>query len=68
MGRVDIDTVKSGPQTIFSQEQEAFLTEHLKTMAEIGYGFSRQETINLASDYAVHLGYIAFLIDGLNLK
>lgn len=25
-------------------------------MAEIGFGYSRQETINLASDYAVHLG------------
>ncbi|KAJ8311237.1 hypothetical protein KUTeg_011194 [Tegillarca granosa] len=26
-------------------------------MAEIGYGYTRRETLNLASDYAVHLGY-----------
>ncbi|XP_048238250.1 MFS-type transporter clz9-like [Haliotis rufescens] len=26
-------------------------------MGKIGYGYTRQETINLASDYAVHLGY-----------
>ncbi|KAH3704727.1 hypothetical protein DPMN_079789 [Dreissena polymorpha] len=25
-------------------------------MAEVGYGYSRQETINLASDYVVHVG------------
>ena len=25
-------------------------------MAEIGYGYSRQETINIASDFAHHLG------------
>jgi hypothetical protein len=55
-GRISIDTVRSGPQTSFTQEQEAFLSQHLLTMAEMGFGYSRQETINLASDYAVHLG------------
>ncbi|XP_060566679.1 uncharacterized protein LOC132725560 [Ruditapes philippinarum] len=55
-GRVHIDTLRSGPQTMFTQEQEAFLCNHLITMAEIGYGYSRQETINLATDYAIHLG------------
>ncbi|XP_053384730.1 uncharacterized protein LOC128550216 [Mercenaria mercenaria] len=55
-GRVHIDTVRSGPQTMFTLEQEAFLCKHLMTMAEIGFGYSRQETINLATDYAVHLG------------
>ncbi|XP_053383877.1 uncharacterized protein LOC128550038 [Mercenaria mercenaria] len=55
-GRVHIDTVRSGPQTMFTLEQEAFLCKHLMTMAKIGFGYSRQETINLATDYAVHLG------------
>ena len=54
-GRVNIDTVKSGPSPLFSAEQEAYLSQHLITMAEIGYGYSRQEAINLASDYVVHL-------------
>ena len=55
-GRVSLDVVKSGPLPLFSDEQEALLTGHLKTMAEVGYGYSRQETINLASDYAIFLG------------
>jgi len=54
-GRVNIDTVKSGPSPLFSAKQEANLSQHLITMAEIGYGYSRQEAINLAADYAVHL-------------
>ncbi|KAH3885873.1 hypothetical protein DPMN_009871 [Dreissena polymorpha] len=56
MGRVDIDVLRSGPHTLFTLDQEAFLASHLQTMAEVGYGYSRQETLNLASDYAVHLG------------
>jgi hypothetical protein len=49
-------TVTTGAPTLFSQEQEAMLARHVKTMAEVGYGYSRQETINLASDFAVSLG------------
>lgn len=41
---------------MFSLEQEPLLARDLETMAEIGYGYSRQETINLASDYAFRLG------------
>lgn len=55
-GRIDIDVVKPGTSPLFSQEQEALLARHLQTMSEVGYGYSRQETINLASDYAVSLG------------
>jgi hypothetical protein len=55
-GRVNVDTVKSGPPPYFTQEQEALLSQHINTMAELGYGYSRMETINLASDYAIHLG------------
>ena len=55
-GKVHVDTVKSGPSPMFNLEQEAFLCKHLSTMAEIGYGYSRQKTINIASDFAHHLG------------
>ena len=55
-GKVDVETVKSGPSPLLSQEQEAVLAGHLKTMDEVGYGYSRQVTINLATDYAVQLG------------
>ena len=49
-GRVDLDSVKSGPCTVFSIEQEALFHNHLTVMAEIGYGYSRMEALNLASD------------------
>ena len=55
-GKVGLDSVKSGPCTVFSIEQEALFHNHLTVMAEIGYGYSRMEALNLASDYAVHLG------------
>ena len=41
---------------MFNLEQEALLCKHLNTMAEIDYGYSRQETINMTSDFAHHLG------------
>ncbi|KAH3781145.1 hypothetical protein DPMN_158970 [Dreissena polymorpha] len=56
MGRVDIDTLRSGPHTLFTLDQEECLASHLQTMAEVGYGYSRQETINFASGYAVNVG------------
>ena len=55
-GRVDLDTVKSGPSTIFTQEEEVFLQRHLHVMTEVGFGYSRQETLNLASDFSFFLG------------
>lgn len=55
-GKVDIDTTRSGPRTVFSQTQEAYHARHLIVMGEVGFGYSRQETLNLASDYAFHLG------------
>lgn len=48
-----------------SSGQEASPTYHknivrlvgqLNTMCEVGYGYIRQETINQATDYAIHLG------------
>ncbi|XP_053382815.1 uncharacterized protein LOC128549658 [Mercenaria mercenaria] len=55
-GRISVDTVKSGVFPLFSQEQESLLAQHLNTMAEVGYGYTRQETMNLATDYAIELG------------
>uniref|UniRef100_A0A8W8NV40 HTH psq-type domain-containing protein n=1 Tax=Magallana gigas TaxID=29159 RepID=A0A8W8NV40_MAGGI len=55
-GRISIDVVLSGPPPLFTQEQESYINEHIKTMSEIGYGYTRAEVLNLASDYAVDLG------------
>ncbi|KAJ8299918.1 hypothetical protein KUTeg_021437 [Tegillarca granosa] len=56
-GRVGIDVIKSRPDPLFSLEEESQLFDHINTMAEIGYGYTRAETLNLASDYSVHLGH-----------
>ena len=52
-GRINVDVVKSATSPLFSKKQEAFLAGHLQIMAEVGYGYSRQEAVNLASGYAV---------------
>ncbi|KAJ8304314.1 hypothetical protein KUTeg_017897 [Tegillarca granosa] len=56
-GRVGIDVLKSGPDPLFSLEEESQLFDNISTMTEIGYGYTRAETLNLASDYSVHLGH-----------
>lgn len=40
-GRTNPEAVGSGPQLLFTQEEEAFLVEHLKFTASVGYGYSR---------------------------
>ena len=54
--RVSIDVTKSGPGPVLSLEEEAQLCNHLKELAAVGYGYTRAEVINLASDYAVSIG------------
>ena len=54
-GRVDSEATKSGPSPWLSQEEEAHFVEHLKFMALCGYGYSRSEVVNMASEYAICL-------------
>ena len=54
--RISIDTVKSGPDPVLSLEEEARLVSHIKELAEVGYGYTRSEVTNLATDYAVAIG------------
>ena len=56
LGLVDLENCTSGPKRIFSVEEEESLAEHFKYMASIGYGYSKQEVINLATDLAVFQG------------
>ena len=37
-GRVGMDVVKSGPELTLNLEQEARLVDHIKMMADCGYG------------------------------
>lgn len=45
-----------GPAPLFDQADEANLVNHLKLMASFGYGYSRAEVIDLATNYAVYKG------------
>ncbi|KAJ8307379.1 hypothetical protein KUTeg_015463 [Tegillarca granosa] len=55
LGRVSCDTTSSGTPPILSQEEEAVFVEHLKAMANMGYGYTRTEVVQMASEYAVTL-------------
>jgi len=56
LGLVDADNCISGPKRTFAVDEEHELAEHMKYMASIGYGYSKQEVINLATDLAVFQG------------
>lgn len=51
-GRVNLEATRSGP-SMFSQEEVHFV-EHLKLMS-CGYGYTRSEAVEMASEYAVCL-------------
>ena len=40
-GRVSEEAKRSGPPPLFTQEEEAHLTDHLKFAASAGYGYNR---------------------------
>ena len=54
--RISIDTTSSGPSPLFDQMEEAKFVVHIKEIAYIGYGYTRSEILNMATDYADHLG------------
>ncbi|XP_041376339.1 uncharacterized protein LOC121388791 isoform X2 [Gigantopelta aegis] len=56
LGKIDIDCVSSGCLPVLTLDEEAKIVEHLKRMASYGYGYTRQEVIDIATDYAVKLG------------
>ena len=51
-----MDVTCSGPSALFNQDEEALLVEHVKTMANLGYGYTRSEVVSLASKFAVDIG------------
>jgi hypothetical protein len=53
---VDIDCVKSGKSPLFSMEQKARLVDHVTLFASVGYGYSRVELCNIATEYAIEIG------------
>ena len=55
-GRVDTETLKPGPAPLFSLEEEAKFVEHIKTMSNLGYGYTVTEIVDKASNFAAYLG------------
>ncbi|XP_062615613.1 uncharacterized protein LOC134277310 [Saccostrea cucullata] len=55
-GTISADAVKSGPAPTLDIDQEARLVEHIKLMANYGYGYTRSEVVDLATSLAIHLG------------
>ena len=55
---MDADRTALGRLPILSQEEESQLVEHLKAMASVGYGCTRQEVVDMASEFAVALNKI----------
>ncbi|KAL3888177.1 hypothetical protein ACJMK2_000556 [Sinanodonta woodiana] len=47
---------KPSPARIFSENEEHQLVDHLKYMADIGYGYTKLNVQYLAADYAVSCG------------
>ncbi|XP_062621365.1 uncharacterized protein LOC134282954 [Saccostrea cucullata] len=43
--RVDIDCIKTGPEPLLSQFEEAKLVNHLKELASVRYGYTRAEVL-----------------------
>ena len=62
LGSVDPETTVSGPAPVLSQEEEAVFVDHLKFMASVGYGYTRNEVINMTSEYAVSLQNVTRII------
>ena len=56
LGKIHIDTTTTGRAPVLSLEEEAKLVGHLKEVANLGYGYTRQEVVDIASDYAYALG------------
>ena len=56
LGKVQPDTVTTGRAPVLSMDEEARIVEHLQTVAKYGYGYTRQEVVDIASDFAVQLG------------
>lgn len=77
LGKIDIDSSTSGRAPVLSLEEEAKLVNHLQEVAKLRYGYSRQEVVDVANEYAFELGkrskdqpltlnWLNFLADGQN--
>ena len=55
-GKTKLETTRSGPDPLLSQEEEQTLVTHIELMSSFGYGYTRTEVTALVTDLAIHLG------------
>ena len=55
LGKILPETVTAGRVPVLSLDEEQQIVYHLKTVALLRYGYTRQEVVDLASDFAVHV-------------
>ena len=56
LGKVNVDCVSSGTSPVLTIDEEAKIVHHLRNMATYGYGYTSQEIVDIATDYALQLG------------
>ena len=56
LGIVHPETVIMGREPVFTALEEATIVDQIKIMANYGYGYTRHELADIASDYAFQLG------------
>ncbi|KAH3850583.1 hypothetical protein DPMN_093005 [Dreissena polymorpha] len=54
-GKINPEGVTTGREPVLSMLEEAQIVEHLKIMAQYGYGYTKQETVDIATDFAIQL-------------
>ena len=55
LGRVDPETTSSGPSLELNKKEEAVFVEHIKSMTRLGYDYTTNKVVSMASNYATFL-------------
>ena len=56
LGKIDPETCSMGKQPLFDLLEESKIVNHFKRMADLGYGYTQQECVDVATEYAIQLG------------
>ncbi|XP_052074500.1 uncharacterized protein LOC127712221 isoform X2 [Mytilus californianus] len=54
-GNIDPECTTMGNAPLFTLDEESRLVTHLMEMGELGYGYYRQDVLDIATDYAITL-------------
>jgi hypothetical protein len=57
-GKISIDCISSGIAPILSQYEEAKIVKHIRIVANLGYGYTRQEVVTSSQE---HVSLVVFV-------